>query len=130
MAKKRKKYTDIYGSNAVNDNYGTLFESMVTSDKYEQMPLALKHLYTLCRVQAQSEKGKRALYQYCKTENREVRSNFFVFPSKHMEMYGLDRSNTYKLFPKLADAGFIEIIENNKNRKGMNLYAFSDKWKK
>lgn len=131
-SKKHKRYSDIFASSAgEKDNYGTMFESMLTSNTYKALSIGAKHFYTLCRVQAQSESGRRALYKLAEYEQRKqpYPQHFFVFPASHMRKYGVDDANGRKYMRELIACGFIVIKEDNSQRRIATIYAFSDLWK-
>lgn len=128
--KSKGKYNDVYASNKSDDNYGTVFNSMCQSKAYQNLPIGARQFYVLCRVQSMSAHGKACLYKHSEEYGRLYHERDFVFPSSHLKRYGVDRSNACKYFRLLVEAGFIEIRECNKHIQKVNVYSFSDKWKK
>lgn len=131
MGRKKTIFKDLYASTSENDNYGTLFNSMCKSKAYQSLSLGAKQFYSICRVQARSEHGRRYLTQHAKETNANYSTDrYFVFPASHLSKYGYDRRNSTKYFHELEEAGFIKTVEQNKHtRKQPNVYCFSDKWK-
>lgn len=127
---KNKKYKDTYASISGNDYFGTIYDGMCKSEKYQRLSLAARQLYTICRVQARSSIGRACLYKHSKEFGITYNENDFVFPASHLKMYGYDRSNAGKYIKELEAAGFIEKKEKNKHMKKVNVYSFSDGWKK
>lgn len=126
---KKDRYHDKLASIKSNDNFGTIFDSMCQHESYKKLSLAEKHMYTLCRVQAQSRHGRTCLYKHGEVYARKYDADkYFVFPAEHMRMYGMDRSNGGKLLKGLEEKGFIERIECNKHIQKVNVYAFSNEW--
>jgi len=83
---------------------------------------------------------QRALYLYMKIEYRgnETKNNpngkkeqfCFNWQLAHSkyELY-TNQKTFYNDIKVLIEYGFIECVENNKNLRQKNVYAFSDKWK-
>ena len=126
---KKPKYKDSRASINGKDYFGTVYDGMCRSKKYRNMTIGAKHFYTLCRVQAKSTHGKACLYKHSNEYGITYNENCFVFPSSHLAMYGVDRSNACRYFKELEGAGFIKKIESNKHIKKINVYEFSDGWK-
>lgn len=127
--KKGKKCVDLYAGNGPNDRFGTVFDGMVTSEKFQSLSLGARYFYILCRVQSQSKHGKACLYKHREEYGRTYGDKCFVFPASHQRMYGVDKGNSSRYLSELTKAGFIECIENNSHMRKVNVYAFSDKWK-
>ncbi len=128
--KKQSNYTDYNASNGVNDNFGTIYAGMCKSDAFKSLNISLRFFYVVCRVQSQSKEGRQCLYRHCEEEGTKYdHHTHFVFPASHIEEYGYDRRNAFKYLNELANAGFIEKVENNKHRKKVNVYRFVSKWK-
>ena len=129
--KNKEDFKDIYASVTPNrDRFGTLFERMLKSAKYQSLGIGARDFYTKCRVQSQSKIGRACLYKYNlehgTTYNHDI---YFVFPAEHLKAYGIDRRNANRLFKELEEAGFIECEAENKHRYKVNVYRFSSKWK-
>lgn len=131
MSKKKNKqpYCDIRACLGVKDRFGTLYDGMCTSKAYIELSIGAKQFYTLCRVQAQSARGKACLYKHAEEFGISYNDHCFVFPSSHLEKYGYDRSNAVKYFNELVAAGFIKKLERNKHLKKVNVYEFIEDWK-
>ena len=130
MSRRRKKYVDDVASMGKDDTFGMIYEGMCLSKAYKALPIGAKHFYTLCRVQAQSKRGKSCLWKHGQEYGITYNKNDFVFPSSHLALYEIDRANAKRYFDILEKAGFIERKEKNKVRKKVNVYSFSDKWAK
>lgn len=126
---KQPPKSDCFAALYANDHYGTIFRSMVTSPAYNALSVGAKQFYTLCRVQAQSEEGRRCLYQQTQQTGITVEAGWFVFPAKHLTECWVDRSSASRWFKELEKRGFIECIQRGKNCFSVNVYRFSDKWK-
>lgn len=125
---KQTPLTDLYAAAYPNDHFGTVYESMLTSPAYLGLSIGAKHFYTLCRVQAQSEEGRRCLYQCVKEYDLTVDRGYFVFPSKHLQKFDIARSKASKWFKELEANGFIKCIQRGKNCFAVNIYRFSNEW--
>lgn len=133
MARKKtnNKYKPDYNAScSLQDNFGMIYESMVLSEAYKSLTIGQKQMYTLCRIQANSEQGRRCLYRHGEQENitYNVKTDF-VFPEKHMERYGIKGQNGRKYMKDLIDKGFIVLKEKNSHRRKPNVYSFCSKWK-
>lgn len=129
MGRRKKKYRDVFASVGNNDYFGTIYDGMLQSKAYKSLSIGAKQFYTYCRVQSQSTHGKRCLYMHGKEFNDTYSENDFVFPASHLALYGLDRSNAFKYFKELEQAGFIDKKEKNKHIQKVNVYSFSNRWK-
>ena len=52
----------------------------------------------------------------------------FKFPHAKYRSY-MTKPTFQKAKQELIDKGFIDVIQNNKNLRKANIYAFSDRWK-
>ncbi|MCR5836708.1 MAG: hypothetical protein K6G88_09385 [Lachnospiraceae bacterium] len=127
---KKTQFKDTRASVSGKDYFGTIYDGMCRSETYRKLHIGAKHFYTLCRVQSRSSHGKACLYKHAKEWGTNYNENYFVFPASHLEMYGIERSNAHKYFKELQEAGFIRKVECNKHIHKVNVYEFSDKWKK
>jgi hypothetical protein len=125
----KKKYHDICASRVAYENYGTMYESLRTSGAFQSLTIGAQLFYADCRIQYMSNGGKACLHKHAQECGREYDEHCFVFPSSHLQRYGYDRSNASKYIKQLVAAGFIEIVENNKPRKKVNVYRFVETWK-
>lgn len=126
---KKPQYKDCFASAGEKDYFGTIYDGMCKSTAYQSLGIGARHFYTLCRVQARSTHGKACLYKHGDEYGIQYNEHDFVFPAKHLEMYGIDRSNASRYFKELEAAGFITKKEKNKHIKKVNVYSFSDRWK-
>lgn len=129
MRKKKQTYCDKMASIGEKDYYGTLFDSMCKSSQYQSLSIGARHFYTLCRVQAKSTHGTSCLHKHAQEYGRTYSEYCFVFPAKHLSMYGIDRANASRYFKELENAGFIKKVEKNNNQQKVNVYEFSCEWK-
>ena len=129
--KKNKNYIDINASISNRDKYfGIIYEGMCKSEQFQKLSRKAQIVYVLCRVHAHTQKCKACLYNHAKEEGRTYGPDCFVFPDCQQDDYGEhDHSNFNKYMKQLINAGFIDLIENNKHRFKINVYSFSSKWK-
>lgn len=66
------------------------------------------------------------IYCYMKIESAGNRS--FKFPHAKYRSY-MSKPTFQKAKQELIDKGFIDVVQNNKNLRKANIYAFSDRWK-
>ena len=129
MGRKKQHKADGNASIKKNDNFGSIYDTMCRHPAYHALSSGAKNMYTLCRVQARSEHGRRTLYKH----NEQYGLNYsceecFVFPAKHMRLYGIDGGNGYKWLQQLEEHGFIKAVERNKTRREVNVYRFCTDW--
>ncbi len=130
MSRNKKQYkADIFASIGKDDKFGMVYDGLYQSKAFNELPLSVKHFYTLCRIQAKSSHGTSCLYKHGKEYGITYTENDFVFPASHMRKYGVDRSNGFKCLKKLIEAGFIDKKEKNKHMYKVNVYSFSKRWK-
>lgn len=134
MSKGRKQtFKPPYSASCAQGNqldpFGIVCESMCKTKAFQDLPPSVKVMYVYCRVQSMSVDGRRCLYQHAKQYERTYSTDCFVFPASHMERFGLDRRNAKKQINHLVNAGFLEIVESNRQQKVVNVYCFSSKWK-
>lgn len=130
MGKKKEYKPDYYASlGNAKDTFSTLYDSMITSEKFKQLSLPAKNVYYLCRNQYTSRRGRECLYNHAKEYGITYPDGCFVFPAKHSEVYGLKRAYVSKYLTELEKAGFIKRYENNKHTWKVNVYQFSTEWK-
>lgn len=125
---KQPPLTDFYAAAYANDHFGTVYESMLISPAYLGLSIGAKHFYTLCRVQARSDDGRRCLYQCAGETGLTVEMGCFVFPTKHLQKFGVDRTRASKWFKELEKHGFIKCVQRGKNCFAVNIYRFSNEW--
>lgn len=130
MSRRRKQtYYDRMASAGAKDHFGTLYDGMCKNRQFQALSVGARLFYVLCRVQSKSTQGTSCLYKHGKEENITFSEYDFVFPSSHLQQYGIDRSNANRYFKQLEETGFIEVKENNQHRRKINVYSFSDKWR-
>lgn len=66
------------------------------------------------------------VYCYMRIESAGNRS--FKFPHTKYRFY-MSKPTFQKAKQELIDKGFIDVIQNNKNIRKPNIYAFSERWK-
>ena len=66
------------------------------------------------------------IYCYMRLESAGNRS--FKFPHAKYRSY-MSKPTFLKAKQELIDKGFIDVVQNNKNLRKSNIYAFSDRWK-
>lgn len=127
----------VYASRKVKDNFAPIYVDMLESEQYQSLSSAQQAFYLACRVQAVSEQGRRAIHKFCDREGKSYGTDledksklFFVFPASHMRRFGIDSGNGSRMIKALIQRGFVEIVEANGHRHKMNIYRFSDRWKK
>ena len=52
----------------------------------------------------------------------------FTFPYAKYRSY-MTKPTFQRVKQELIDKGFVDVIQNNKNLRKSNIYAFSDRWK-
>lgn len=131
MGRKKHKFTaNPNVSTGPNDTFGMIYDGLIQSEQYKRLSLGVRDFYIKCRVQSASKHGRSCLFKHSEETGATYDiDNDFVFPAKHMQMYGIDRSNGQKLMNELISAGFIEIKEKNKHMYKVNVYSFSGRWK-
>lgn len=120
-------YTACIGS---DDTFGMVYYSMTQSQAYKNLSLAEKHFYTICRIQSRTKQAHACLSAHGQEYGIEYDfEKDFVFPSSHLERFGYNRSNGYRLLKSLSEKGFIKVKENNRALKHVNVYSFIGEWK-
>ena len=73
--------------------------------------------------------------QECQLPQKQKNTHgYFVFPAKHMKMYGYTPQHFYKLKPGLIEAGFIRVVCGGKGKsqgwsRNVTLYQFDIAWR-
>jgi len=127
----KEKYKPDYNASKNNEKcFGSIYSSLAQDKAFRELSIGTRYFYFICRVQANSQKGRRCLYNHAKEWNKTYSHlTHFVFPDKHLREFGYNRSNACKYFKELEAAGFIKKIEDNRFNHRVNVYAFSSKWK-
>lgn len=128
-SKQNTKFRD-YLATGGGGNYGIVYEDMAKSEIYKSLNIGAKQFYTVCRIHARTKASTQCLYKHAKEDCEKYNSSYFVFPMKQLAEYGYQRQNAKKYFDELIQKGFIERVESNAHRYKVNVYRFSDKWKK
>ena len=148
MARKSNKQAPAW---AVEDNlyskWGRLYVDMLKAKPFQSLSVPARQFYFVCLANMHDDKARASLQRHIKDTRDPVEAagniyyldidkyldyenGFFIMPAKHMEQYGYSRQNGYRLMRELIGAGFVTKIESNKHRKKVNVYKFSDAWKK
>ena len=92
--KPKKRYSHINASAKADDNFGTIFVSMCKHETFKNLSLAERNMYVMCRAQSQDKNAKACLYNHAYEFGRQYDlEKCFVFPAKHLEEFGFDKSN-------------------------------------
>ena len=131
MARKKEYKPDYFASRGEeHDNFGMIYMSLMTDERFINLSRGAKLIYCCCRVQQRSKESKQMLFKHGEEFGRTYSDRAFVFPCSHQERFGFnDRSNFARGMRELIDAGFIEKVEDNKVRRKVNVYQFSCGWK-
>lgn len=128
----KSSYTDPTAMIETGENrrYGTIGVKMMQSPIFRSLSAGAQRMYLCCRCQAQSVEGRKCLHEHGKAEGVEYNPDtHFVFPAKHMDLYGIDRGNGSRWLKELVTKGFIKKVESNKHRQKVNVYSFSIAWR-
>lgn len=129
----KKKPNDTFLSLTENDNYTYIYDKALTCKQFTSMSQSARLLYFACISQRMSGRGKANLHLFNEqqgTNYNEV-DGYFTMPNTRMIAYGLKPNTCHAYaFKELINAGFIEVVENNKHRHIENVYRLSTAWKK
>lgn len=120
MAKTKKQPPEKWENQGQNERFIRLHIGLLESDAYLSLKPRQMVLYSYMKLQY---KGK---------ENKNRPKEQFEFSwSKANKIYKLytNKNYFYDDINALITSGFIDCIENNKNLRKSNVYAFSDRWK-
>lgn len=118
------------GDDAKDHFFFPLRHSMIIHPAYISLSLYEKNILLCCMMQTQAGDAKATLLKHGNDYNRDYDIlHCFVFPDKQMKSYGLEPRHARPALNRLEEKGFIEKIEGNKDRRLVNVYRFSDKWK-
>lgn len=136
MAAGRKKKTSnikydkcFCGDDVKDFFFFPLRHSYITSPAVAKLPPAQFKMLIYCLMQTQAGDARATLIKHGEESGREYDIHCFVFPDKQMRKYGLEPRHARPALNNLIDKGFIEKIEGNKDRRLVNVYQFTDKWK-
>lgn len=124
---------DIRLSLTAKDNYTYIYDGTLTSKQFTSLSPTTRNLYFACCSQRRSKKGTANLHLFNQQHgtNYSEKDGYFTMPNKRIKDYGLSPNTCHKRsFKELINAGFIEVIENNKHRHIENIYRLSTAWKK
>lgn len=128
-----KKDNDPLTSLTDKDWYAIIYDGALTSKQYTSMSLSARQLYVSCISQRTSGKGKANLHLFNQQHGTDYneKDGYFTMPNKRLIEYGLKPGTCHRTsFRELINAGFIEVVENNRHRHIENIYRFSAAWKK
>lgn len=115
------------------DWFATIYEGALTCQAFIEMSQSARLLYFACVSQNMSGKGKANLHLFNEQHGTDYneKDGYFTMPNTRLKAYGLKPNTCHsRSFKELINAGFIEVIENNKHRHIENIYRFSLAWKK
>lgn len=134
MSKQKSKIeNDKFLSLTQNDRFTYIYDGTLTSQQYTSLSPSAQRLYIACASQRMSATGLANLHLFNQQHGTDYneKDGYFTMPNKRIREYGLKpntcRTNSFK---ELINAGFIEVVENNKHRKIENIYRLSTAWKK
>ena len=94
----------------------------------KQLPFATIYADLLQAEQFQKlARGEQMLYIAMCVEAKKYET--FEFSKAVAEQYGISNAALRRCMPKLIDAGFISVVENNRTRRKPNVYRFEVDWK-
>lgn len=128
-----KKDNDPLLSLTDKDNYTYIYDGTLTSKQFTSLSPSTQRLYFACISQRMSGKGKANLHLFNEQhgKNYSELDGYFTMPNKRIRDYGLKPDTCYKTgFKELKNAGFIDIVENNRHRHIENIYRLITAWKK
>ena len=130
---RRKKDNDPLLSLTTKDRFTYIYDGTLTSKQFTALSPSARLLYLACTSQRMSSTGLANLHLFNQQHGTDYNEDngYFTMPNKRIREYGL-KPNTCrtKSFKELVDAGFIEVVENNRHRKIENIYRLSTAWKK
>lgn len=125
-----------------NSKWAMIHGDLMKSQAFLALSRQEQLFYIVCRVNATDGTGRKALQhiseETARARNEDVDSfvqermsgDYFVMPAKQVEEYGYTRQRAYKLMQGLIEAGFVDRVESNGNQWKINVYRFSNRWKK
>lgn len=123
MGKAKNKKPPEAWETAVDRHFVRIYEDMLESEAFMDLKGRQVKLYLYMKAQYRGKETKNNPYQ---------KKEYFYFSwrsaNKRYKLYTNQRS-FYDDIKILCESGFIKVIENNKNLRQKNVYAFSDKWK-
>ena len=131
--RKAKKDNDPRLSLTDKDWFAIIYDGALSCKQYTSMSLSARQLYVSCISQRMSGKGKANLHLFNQQHgtNYNEKDGYFTMPNKRIREYGLNPSTCHRTsFRELINAGFIEVVENNRHRHIENIYRLSTAWKK
>lgn len=88
----------------------SLYADLLQSEKFQKLAPGEQMLYITMALEAKGQES-------------------FEFSRATAEQYGISNAALRRCVPKLAEAGFISIVENNRTRRKPNVYRFEMDWK-
>ena len=118
------------------DTFAPIYNSMLKSEAFKSLHASAQIMLIFCHNQATDRTANQCLYNHI-AENpyvdqsgkkAEPYGQFFVFPAKHGDLYGVQRQNVRRALDELEAAGFIKVFEGNQHRHQVNVYMFTPEW--
>lgn len=133
MAKKKNnnpyRYVDGFPTGR-NTPFATLSDMQALSPTYQKLSDSAKTTLMICKLARKNHTGTYTEGTN-KGKSRTIQGNvlYFHFNRAFYTQYGLHNPNKVrKALIELVEAGFIDVVECNANRKAKNVYAYSWKW--
>jgi hypothetical protein len=130
---KKKTENDQFLSLTDKDRFTYIYDGTLTSKQFTSMSPTAQRLYFACISQRMSAKGLAHLHLFNQQHGTDYheKNGYFTMPNKRLKDYGLKPDTCYRhSFKELINAGFIEVVEDNKHRHIENIYRLSKAWKK
>lgn len=122
------KYTDADGHKRT-DTSANLYESMLTSDAWKDLPFRQRALYTACKAQYY---GKRKPEKDFPEVPGVQGDDCFYMNAAAVKKYGIYTKNMHREFygdlKALCGHGFITCVSNGQANKSRSIYRFSSSW--
>lgn len=141
MPRKKKHKAPIWAverGQQDNDTFSPIFNSLLKSEAFRNLHTSAQIVLIFCHNQATDRTANKCLYAHTKTHpyvnpngtkaELQTYGEYFVFPAKHADLYGMQRQNVKRALDELEAAGFIEVFEDNQHRHLVNVYKFSPEW--
>ncbi len=121
MAKKKNKPPESWEWIGRNGKFTRLYHELLESKAFIDLSLTEKVLFLHMKMQYKGNAAKN---------NPNGKPEQFYFNLALAKKYNIcGKTTLYKAIDNLIEHGLIDCIENNKNLRKKNVYAFSDRWK-
>lgn len=87
-----------------------IYADLLQSEKFQELAPGEQMLYITMSLEAKGQES-------------------FEFSRATAEHYGISNAALRRCVPKLVEAGFISVVENNRTRRKPNVYRFEMGWK-